>query len=190
MNEITRQILDQIPSNVKFSEEDAELLIKHKDKLLEWEDGLIEGFYDSLFNHDTTRAVFEEGERPAREQTLRDWYRRTLNGPFDDNYWEWQTYVGLVHIKRKVNNAMVAGMWGWIATYLGRKALEEFPQEEALKLISAVHSLQANVTALIVESYLKNMFVAIDKAAGLSEALLGRLVATEIDDMLAKAKSS
>jgi len=189
LNEITTKILDQIPSNVKFSEEDADVLIRNKDKLLEWEDGLIQGFYDSVFNHDTTRAVFTEGERPAREQTLRDWYQRTLNGPFDDSYWEWQTYVGLVHIKRKVNNAMVTGMWGWIATYLSSKALEEFPQDEALKLVKAVHALQANVTALIVESYLKNMFVAIDKAAGLNEALLGRLVATEIDDMLANAKS-
>lgn len=189
MNEITRQILDQIPSNVKFSDEDAEVLIRNKDKLLEWEGELIQGFYDSLFNHNTTRAVFTDDERPAREQTLRDWYRRTLNGPFDDSYWEWQTYVGLIHIKRKVNNAMVAGMWGWVATFLGTKALEAFPPDEALKLIKAIHALQANVTALIVEGYLKNMFVAIDKAAGLNEALLGRLVATEIDDMLASAKS-
>lgn len=189
MNEITRNILDQIPTNAKFSDEDAEVLMRNRDKLLEWEEGLVQGFYDSLYAYPTTRAVFTDDERPAREQTLRDWYRRTLNGPFDDNYWEWQTFVGLVHIKRKVNNAMVAGMWGWIATYLGNKALAELPPEEALKLVNAVHALQASVTALIVESYLKNMFLAIDKAAGLSEALLERMVATEINEMLKSARA-
>ncbi|MGF1642547.1 MAG: protoglobin domain-containing protein [Thiotrichales bacterium] len=185
---LTAEILDQIPDSVRFNQEDAEVLIRNKAILLTWEDGLVQGFYDHLFQHPTTRLVFNDDERPQREQTLRDWYQRTLSGPFDLRYWQWQTYVGLVHIKRRVNNAMVAGMWGWIQTYLGKRALESFPADEALKLIKAVHALQAVVLALIAESYQRNMFTAVDKAAGLNEILLYRLVSLEIDDMLSAAR--
>ncbi|MGF1547038.1 MAG: protoglobin domain-containing protein [Thiotrichales bacterium] len=185
---LTAEILDQIPDSVRFGQDDADVIIRHKEVLLTWEDGLVQGFYDHLFQHPTTRKVFTDDERPQREQTLRDWYRRTLSGPFDLPYWEWQTYVGLVHIKRRVNNAMVAGMWGWILTYLGQRALATFPADEALKLIKAVHALQAVVLALIAESYQRNMFTAVDKAAGLNETLLYRLVSLEIDSMLSAAR--
>lgn len=186
--ELTEQILDQIPTSVRFSDEDAATLVAHKELLLTLEGELIQGFYDHLYTHAATRNVFTDDEREAREKTLRDWYRRTLAGPFDQKYWEWQTFVGLVHIKRNVNNAMVSGMWGWIQTFLGQKALETLPADEAFKVIKAVHGLQAAVMALISESYQRNMFAAIEKAAGLNEALLYRLVGIEIDEMLEHAR--
>lgn len=186
--ELTEQILDQIPISVRFSDEDAATLLAHKELLLTLEDELVKGFYDHLYAHETTRKVFTDDEREAREKNLRDWYQRTLSGPFDQNYWEWQTFVGLVHIKRNVNNAMVSGMWGWIQSFLGQKALEVLPADEALKVIKAVNGLQAAVMALISESYHRNMFAAVEKASGLNEALLYRLVGIEIDEMLEHAR--
>ncbi|MGV6818590.1 MAG: protoglobin domain-containing protein [Thiotrichales bacterium] len=186
--ELTDQILDQIPTSVRFNDEDAATLLAHKDLLLTLEDELVKGFYDHLYEHKTTRQVFTDDEREAREKTLRDWYQRTLSGPFDQKYWEWQTFVGLVHIKRNVNNAMVSGMWGWLQTFLGQRALEALPADEALKVIKAVHALQAVVMALISESYQRNMFSAVEKASGLNEALLYRLVSTEINEMLEHAR--
>ncbi len=184
-----REILDQIPPSVRFNDEDAAVILRYRDTLLTFEADLVQGFYDNVYGHAVTRRVFRDDERPAREKTLVEWYRRTLSGPFDDAYWRWQAYVGLVHIKRKVNNAMVAGMWGWIMTFLGARALTALPLDEALKLIKAVHALQACVLALIAESYQRNMFTAVDKAAGLSEALLMNLVNIEIDDMLKEARA-
>ncbi|VAW87280.1 hypothetical protein MNBD_GAMMA18-2036 [hydrothermal vent metagenome] len=186
---MTNEIIEQIPECVRFNDEDAQALIRNKDALLALEDGLVDGFYNAVYSYSITRAVFTDDERAAREQTLREWYRRTLNGPFDDAYWKWQTFVGLVHIKRKVNNAMVSGMWGWILTYLSENALEHLDKIEAKAVIKALHGLQAAVMALISESYLRNMFVAVDKASGIKEALLMRLVNIEIDGMLEDARS-
>jgi hypothetical protein len=31
---------------------------------------------------------------------LRDWWKRTIEGPVDEDYWAWQAYVGLIHVKR------------------------------------------------------------------------------------------
>lgn len=189
MTTFTENTLNNLPESARFSDEDAEIILKYRDTMKTWEDGLVQGFYDSLYGHEVTRAVFSDGERPAREKTLRDWFQRTINGPFDSNYWEWQNFVGLVHVKRGVNNAMVAGMWGWLMNYLGKRAMEELEPQEALKLIKAVHSLQAQVMSLIVESYLRNILVAIDKAAGINEALIYRLVGIEIDNMLSDARA-
>ncbi len=186
---MTNEIIEQIPECVRFNDEDAQALLRNKDVLLALEDGLVEGFYNAVYSYSVTRAVFTDDERAAREQTLREWYRRTLNGPFDDAYWKWQTFVGLVHIKRKVNNAMVSGMWGWILTYLSENALEHLDKTEAKAVIKALHGLQAAVMALISESYLRNMFIAVDKASGIKEALLMRLVNIEIDGMLEDARS-
>ncbi len=186
---MTNEIIEQIPECVRFNDEDAQALLRNKDVLLTLEDGLVDGFYGAVYSYSITRAVFTDDERAAREQTLREWYRRTLNGPFDDAYWKWQTFVGLVHIKRKVNNAMVSGMWGWILTYLSSNALEHIEANEAKAVIKALHSLQAAVMALISESYQRNMFVAVDKASGIKEALLMRLVNIEIDGMLEDARS-
>jgi hypothetical protein len=187
---MTKQVIAQIPPAARFTEQDAGVILKYKDVLLGWEKGLVQGFYDALYAHDATRAVFNEGERPAREKTLVAWYRRTLNGPFDDDYWEWQTFVGLVHIKRQVNNAMVSGMWGWILNYLSMNILARFPAGEALPLIKALHALQATVFALIAEGFQRNYYLAVDKAAGINEKLLHRLVATEIDGMMEDARPS
>ena len=186
----TSQIIAQIPPPARFTDQDAEVLLKYKDVLLGFEKGLVKGFYDTLYAHEATRAIFKDGEREAREKTLIDWYRRTLNGPFDDAYWEWQTFVGLVHIKRQVNNAMVSGMWGWVLNYLSEQILTQYSVREALPLIKALHSLQATVFALIAESFQRNYYLAVDKAAGISEKLLHRLVATEIDGMMEEARSA
>ena len=98
--------------------------------------------------------------------------------------------MGLVHIKRQVNNAMVSGMWGWVLNYLSEQILTQYSVREALPLIKALHSLQATVFALIAESFQRNYYVAVDKAAGISEKLLHRLVATEIDGMMEEARSA
>lgn len=188
MMTLTENTLNNLPKSARFSDEDAAIILKYRDTIKTWEDGLVQGFYDALYGHEVTRAVFSEGERPDREKTLRDWFQRTINGPFDSDYWEWQNFVGLVHVKRGVNNAMVAGMWGWLMNYLGKRAMETLEPQEALKLIKAVHSLQAQVMSLIVESYLRNMLVAVDKAAGINEALIYRLVSIEIDSMLNEAR--
>ena len=83
-----------------------------------------------------------------REQTLRAWFQRTIGGPFDDGYWEWQNFVGLVHVKRGANNAMLADMWGWPMNYLGKRAMQELESQEALRLIKAVHLYLALIKTL------------------------------------------
>jgi len=78
LREIARQAIEDMAQEARFRPEDHQVLLKHKDRLLALTDELVKAFYDTLFTTPNTRKVFHEGERPEREKTLRDWWRRTI----------------------------------------------------------------------------------------------------------------
>lgn len=181
---ITRAILEQMPPIVRFRPDDAQLIMAHQQLLLGLEGKLVVGFYDTLFAHAPTKAIFKDGERPAREQTLRDWWRRTLSGPFDGNYWTWQALVGLIHVKRKVKNPMMIAMWGWLLQTLRQELGGQLPAGTLEPLLDSFTRLAATVQALTAESYLEHYIKALCEATGFEPELLDRLVSNEIDTLL------
>lgn len=181
-------IMNQIPPCARFNKQDEEIIIKHKDTLLQWENDLVTGFYDTLFAHDETRAVFTDDERSAREDSFREWYQRTVNGPFDDTYWQWQAFVGLIHIKRRVTNTMVSSMWSWILNFLTIRIIDELDPKTARDILAALQHLQGTVVALIVDTYVASYHEAITRSTGMNVVLLDRLVETEIDQMIVEAR--
>lgn len=185
LNDITDNILQQMPPNTRFREEDAQIIQKHHAQLAALEDKLVQGFYDMLFEHPPTNQIFIEGERPAREETLRVWWRRTLDGPFDSNYWNWQALVGLIHVKRKVKNPMMIAMWGWILTTIKQELAADLEADALNALQASFVRLAATVQSLTAESYLEHYIKALQGATGFKPGLLERLVANEVDDLLA-----
>jgi hypothetical protein len=146
---IAQEIWSQLPPQARFRPvEDGKILARHRTFLEGLTEGLVQGFYDTLFAHPPTRAVFREGERPLREKTLRDWYLRTLAGPFNGQYFAWQALVGLVHLRRGVTNAMMTSMWNWLTEEVARKAREALPPEEARALAEGMGQEPASFRAL------------------------------------------
>ncbi|VVM07977.1 protoglobin domain-containing protein [Methylacidimicrobium tartarophylax] len=180
--EITESILAQLPPSTRFSSEDEALLLRLAPALAPLEDLLAKGFYDTLFAHPPTSAVFSSGERAEREMALRRWWRRTLEGPFDARYWQWQAAVGLIHIRRGVSNPMMLAMWGWILNALQGALLErvKLPPQEVARPMEALHRLAATVQALTAESYLHHYLLALSHSTGVSIDLVHRLVAVEL----------
>lgn len=183
-NDIALSVLNQIPPDSRFNAEDARRIVAHQELLLSLEPGLIRGFYDVLLAHAPFRAVFEEGERPAREETLRHWWRRTIGGPFDDEYWAWQALVGLVHVKRGVKNAMMIGMWRWLLAWLGDRLTGTVEADEARALLASFGRLSSTVQALTAESYMEHYLATLLRMTGFKQSLLDRLVGVEIDRLL------
>ncbi|MCB0035317.1 MAG: hypothetical protein KDE51_14895 [Anaerolineales bacterium] len=184
LEKLTKQIIGQMPPTTRFRQEDVKVIGAHKDFLLSLEDKIVAGFYDTLFNHAPTKAIFVEGERPDREQTLRNWWQRTLNGPFDASYWTWQTLVGLIHIKRKVKNPMMIAMWGWVLNTLRSELSQHCSAEEVTKVMDSFERLAATIQALTAESYLENYINALSTATGFNMELLQRMVNTEVEDLI------
>ncbi|RTH27267.1 globin [Thermus scotoductus] len=164
---LAQEFWSQLPPQARFRPlEDAKTFARHKEAMRSWVDAVVQGFYDTLFAHPATRVIFREGERPAREKTLRDWYLRTVEGPFNGQYFAWQTLVGLVHVRRGVTNAMMAAMWNWVVDTVSRLARQTLPQGEAEALADAWRRLGFTVMALISESYLHAYLEALAQAEG------------------------
>jgi len=164
---IAQEIWAQLPPQARFRPvEDGKVLARHRALLESFTEDLVRGFYDTLFAHPPTRAVFREGERPLREKTLTDWYLRTVAGPFNGQYFAWQALVGLVHVRRGVTNAMMTSMWNWLTEQVAQRAYEALPLEEARALEGSWRRLAFTVTALISEEYLDAYLEALAEALG------------------------
>jgi hypothetical protein len=188
IQQITAKIMADMPSQTRFGTDDALCIAKHRDLLLQLEDTITQGFYDVLYSHPQTYEILKNDDRKNRENVLRTWWGKTLNGRFDDQYWEWQVIVGLVHIKHKVSNPMLISMWGWLLNTLNNELQAKLPDDEQSKVMHAFGRLAATIQALTAESVLVNNMKAITDATGFNTNLLNRLVVMQIDGMIKQSK--
>ncbi|WP_031435452.1 protoglobin domain-containing protein [Methylomarinum vadi] len=186
IQQITAEIFASMPSETRFSQTDAALIKQHKELLLGLEDDLTKGFYDTLYSHQQTLEILQQEDRSKRENVLRSWWQKTITSDFDDTYWEWQVFVGLVHIKQKVSNPMMISMWGWILTALRSLLKEHLNQPDLDTLMVAFERLAATIQALTAESFLSNYVQAIEQATGFNNKLIDRMVNLQIDGLIAK----
>ena len=170
--QIAERIWEQLPPPTRFRPEDGQALHQFRALLLQWEDPIISGFYDTLFGHGMTKAVFREGERPMREQSLRLWFHRTIEGPFNSRYFAWQTLVGLVHLRRNVSNAQVIVMWGWMTEQIRLLSHQALAPAQANQLTIAWSRLASTVSALIVEGQLQTYIQSLSEQLGQDRKLL------------------
>jgi hypothetical protein len=183
--EIAREALQQMPPETRLRPEDAAVIARHKEILLSWIPELVQGFYDALFAHTPTRKIFHEGERPAREKTLVDWWTRTVEGPLDEEYFAWMAKVGLVHVVRGVENPMMLAMSSFVAEFVDRRSHEaRLPEAEPLS--EAFYRLSMAVGAVITYGFDRYQALALYNVAGMEPALLERLTAEEARRLLAE----
>ena len=175
--EIAREALQQMPPQTRLRPEDEAVIARHKELLLSWTPELVQGFYDTLFAHTPTQSVFHEGERPAREKTLVDWWQKTVEGPVDEEYWAWQAYVGLIHVKRVVTNPMMMGQ-AFMIEDLVRTHLDD-PE-----VAGAMRRLMATVAAIIAYGYEKAQLLSIEETTGISQELIKTNVRVGVEKLL------
>ncbi|WP_020393628.1 protoglobin domain-containing protein [Thiolinea disciformis] len=184
LDELTTHILEKIPQVMFPTVADAQLIRAHRSFFEKHEAELIKGFYDTLYQEPVMRMKLKLEERKQREHSLRQWYRVTIGGNFDRDYWNWQTFVGIVHVKHEIANSAFLSMWGWMLTFLSERIFQELPSQEAQALLNVLQKLQVVVTSLIVESFIITEREAIKRSSGLKETLLARFVYLEIDQLL------
>lgn len=190
IQDITAKIFADMPAETRFGQEDAACLAKHRGLLLSFEDTIVKGFYDVLYAYPRTAEILQNDNREKREAVLRDWWQRTLNSRFDDEYWQWQVFVGLVHIKQKVTNPMMISMWGWLGQTLSSALQGKVSESEQIAIEKSFGRLSSTVQALIAESVMVNNLQAITGATGFNPKLLDRLVALQIDGMIKQSSKA
>ena len=184
LTHLTQSILNQIPAALMPTPQEGELIRQYKSFFNKHENELINGFYDLVFQDETTINKLNLSERKQREQTLRQWYQVTTNGCFDNDYWQWQAFIGIVHVKHDIPNPTLISMWGWIISFLQEKLFQELPNDEALKIMRILQKIQVVVTSLVVEGFTKTQRQAISNASGIKDSILKRFIYIEIDNLL------
>lgn len=181
LTQMQADILREMIPTSTVTAADSAALGRHRDVLLAFEDELIAGFYDTLYDHAATADVFGPGEREARELTLRRWWQRTVVGPLDDGYWTWMALVGIVHIRRGVRNPMMLSMVGYIENAVhGRATASGLDPAEVEELRLAFSHLGTTVSAVISESYTQSYIGALENLGGLNPRLLANMLGIEI----------
>lgn len=189
MNDIARRAVEQIPPSCRFRPEDARVIYEHKEILLGLEGAVVKGFYDTLYAHPPTAVVFVEGERPDREGTLSHWWRRTVNGPLNDQYFAWMAMVGLVHVLRGVQNPMMLAMADYtVGVVAGTVADGALGEVDGERLVEAFRRLASTVGSIITSGYDQAIVDALYNVAGMPENLLRRLRDQEIAESLDQAR--
>jgi hypothetical protein len=188
---IAESAVDQVPPGRRFQQADSDVITSHRDLLLSLEPDLVASFYDTLFAHPPTAAVFTEGERPAREDQLGNWWRRTVTGPHDERYFAWMAMVGLVHVVRGVSNPMMLAMKDHVVDFVVDRTQEAgLHPDEADELAGAFSRLFSTIAAIIALGYDRAVVGALYSVAGMPEALLTRLRTQEAAASLERAREA
>lgn len=187
--EAAEQSLAALVTLSGFSEQDNHTLASYYSTTSQWTEEIVQVFYDALFAYEATAKVFRgSDERPAREQTLRDWYLEVVSGKIDNSFWRKQWLVGLVHIKRKVSNAFMLGMMSKVQQVFLDKSLENLPPDQAKALYGAFKRVTDVIAGLVAEGYLENYFIALERTVGFKRSLIARMLEVEINKMLQEAR--
>lgn len=189
-NEVARAAIDQMPPETRFRPEDAQTIARHRELLLSWEAEFVQRFYDTLFAYPTTRAVFRDGERPERENTLKGWWEKTVGAEIGEDYFAWMAYVGLVHVVRKVENPMMLAMAAFTVQFVEDKAaqLTGSGAGDLLELVEAFQRLTGTVGAVITYGYDQSRIQALFNVAGMEPALLERLTQQEAENFIKQVR--
>ncbi|PID50977.1 MAG: globin domain protein [Propionibacteriales bacterium] len=188
MRTLASLALADMPPETHVRPEHGEAVLRNQELLLGLTDDVVQGFYDTLYQHPQTSQVFVDGERPMREKTLADWYERTVRGPLDDDYWAWMALVGLTHVIRRVTNPMMLAMASYVAQFIEERVVD-FPisEEERNLLVSAFRRVASMASAIITYAYDNAISSALFEVVGMPEALLERLRDQEVSSALQKA---
>lgn len=187
---LTNTLLQQIPQKLIPNAADGAILQQHQAFFEKHKATVIQGFYDFMYDQDATKQHLSNENRTTREALLSQWYEITMQGHFDQAYWAWQALVGIVHIKHKIPDSAVLGMWSWLIDNLNQALLAEKTTAEVAQIMSILHKVQATVCSVIIESAKLSQQEAIKRASGLNPAILNRFIEIEINELLKQGRAA
>ncbi len=170
-----------------YRPEDWDVLAAEAERLRQWGPEIVKEFYDRLMACPEAASVLEEGERPKLEKTLAFWYEQMLTGRKDEDYWKYQWYVALMHIKRKTRNLYMLGMMNHVQQLFIQKCFQEFEPQKALELVGAFMRVSGIIATLIAECYDEVLESSTREGlakVGINPALLNRIKDLQIKKML------
>lgn len=189
---VTKSFYETISKLIAFEESDWNVLAAESTTIMKWIPDLVGVFYNTLYDIEETNAVFHEGERGKLEATLEKWVHEILGGDQGEKFWNHQRYIALLHIKRGTKNLYMLGMMNRMQQVFLQKSMESFEKEKAVLVFTAFLRLSGMVAGLIAQCYDEVIETSTQTGlskVGLNPALMTRIKAMQIDEMLEEAKN-
>jgi hypothetical protein len=182
------QVVKDLVALTGFSAQDGQIIRDNAAHLQKWTDELTKAFYDTLYAYPPTAHVFVDGERPHREVTLHDWYMEVTSGQLNPDFWQRQWFVGLMHIKRGVDNQFLFGILSRVQLLFFDKCYQEFEPGQARRIFIAFKRMTDVIAGLIVESYRQQYLIAVEQASGINRTLIDRMAVVETARMIVEIR--
>jgi len=177
------EILEDANHLIGVKQEDIETLKERKEILLSWADELMDDFYSTLLSYPKTAKVFEKIPVEQVKSKNKRWYEQLVSGEIDEKFYEFQFFVGLVHVYWKIDNDIMIFMANRLKMNFLRKASESFPPEEAVKVFHSFSKLVDFLIALTVEGYIFILREALIDIAGFSPGLVDNMMRMKLEEI-------
>ena len=166
-----------------LSQNDFDLLKEAAPQASQWGADFVKIFYDTLYTHHRTAAVFHSDERAEREKTLERWYLSLFFVDSEDDFLRSQARIGLVHIRRHVHNQFMIGIAVKFCAAFQSKAIETFGPRRGNEVAQAFDRVINAVVSLTAEGYEVMSKTAFSESTGAGPALIDRLIQESVDQV-------
>jgi len=182
------EVLNELISLTGFTDEDAETLARHVNRTKTWADEIAKMFYDAIESNPRTKSILLPGERAEREQTLRNWYVDLSGGRYDQEFWQRQWLIGLVHLQRGVRNNMVFAMLSRMQQFFLVKSLTSLHAQEAGRLHVAFQRASDVAAGLIAEASTSTYNTTMEEVSGYTYELMKYAFHMRIGNLIQTAR--
>lgn len=182
INNIDEKNYKNILKNYKFSSTDAQLLESIKDKVCNYENELLEGFYKFIFEFDYAKSFLHNQEILKRHEIgIKQWYQNLFCGRYDELYFHKLYAISEVHVRIGLPAHYVNAAFSYVRGFLKDIIIKEkrfevltaldkiidinldiltifYREEEQTKLIDEVMFLKQVVENKNVEPYVQAIY--------------------------------
>lgn len=174
-------------SLLNHNDEDWLILQAEAEQFALWSPELVQTFFDTLYSEEDYRQVFIDGERPALEKIVAQWFIELPNGFEQEQFWEQQWIIVIVHIQRNISCISMLAMMNRVQQLVMLKCVETYDKDKACEVYNAFLRITGMITVLTVKCYeifQDNVTEEGLTKVGLSPKLLQRIREMQFDAMM------
>ena len=168
---------------IGISEEDIQTLKERRKILISWGDELMDEFYNTLLGYPKTAKVFEKVPVERVKAKNKKWYEQVVSGEIGKSFYEFQFFVGLVHVYWNVENDIMIFMANRLKMHFLRKASEHFESKEALTVFQSFSKIIDFLIALTVEGYIFTLREALMDITGFTPGLVDNMMNMKLEEL-------
>lgn len=148
INSIDEKNYKNILKNYKFSSDDAQALNSMKSVINEYEEKLLEGFYNFIFEFDYAKSFLHNKEiLKKHNEGIKQWYQNLFCGKYDELYFHKLYMISEVHVRIGLPAHYVNAAFSYIRGFL-KDILIEQKRFDVLKALDKIIDINLDILTI------------------------------------------